>query len=235
MNSVIFPSFPRGVGYKYVGWSSMKILLFSFCCILALIVGCNEEVVEPSHPRPSRNVLTTQVAEATPVVQDRLNVFIHKNKMHVELDGAAQPVTLQTLKDHGVIVNELQTSFFDIMRIIGSDATQNRSVKYTGPIDAFPAAEFVISDSPVVDPRFTHFGVNIFDGQIYITFWDTDGKIPRSTAEQLPIDWDQFATAVSRLQSALAAEKLDATLSEPIPEGTGSTFELAYELCRKQN
>ena len=74
--------------------------------------------------------------------------------------------------------------------------------------------------------------MNVFEGQIYITYFDKVSKISPQTARKLDIDWEKFAKAITRLQSALKGEPVEVKLSKPIPEGTGANFELRYKLYK---
>ena len=167
------------------------------------------------------------------VRQNKFHVFIHNRNMHVQMEKAKEVVTNKTLENNGVDLTELKAAYMDIMTTIGLKSDSTIKVRYTENVEILNAAEFQISKVPVGSTTFEYFQVNVFEGQIYVTYFDKVAKISPETARKLDIDWERFAKAISRLQSAFKGEPVVAKLSKPIPEGTGANFELRYKLYKQ--
>ena len=167
------------------------------------------------------------------VRQNKFHVFIHNRNMHVQMEKAKEVVTNKTLENNGVDLTELKAAYMDIMTTIGLKSDSSIKVRYTENVEILNAAEFQISEVPVGSTTFEYFQVNVFEGQIYVTYFDKVAKISPETARKLDIDWERFAKAISRLQSAFKGEPVVAKLSKPIPEGTGANFELRYKLYKQ--
>lgn len=157
---------------------------------------------------------------------------MHNRKMHVQMEKAKEPVTNKTLENNGVNLEELKAAYLDIVNTIGLKSDPSIKAKYTKNVEILNAAEFQISKVPVGSETFEYFQENVFKGQIYVTYFDKVAKISPQTARKLDIDWQNFSVAISRLQSALKGEPVEAKLSKPIPEGTGANFELRYKLYK---
>lgn len=152
--------------------------------------------------------------------------------MHVVMPKVEGAISEQTLKEHGADIQGLKDAFKRIVETMGMERSKDFKIQYIGPDPDIPGADYVISDVPRGDPRFDYFQVNVFDGQIYMSYYDRVGRISGESAKGLRIDWEEFGRAISDLQSAFVGERVIAKLSRPKPERTASSFVLRYKLYK---